>query len=124
MVAYMNEVKAMSMKIRDFKIRQISREENKKADALTNLASAFDFISDRSVPLEFLPNTSIDITKIPLPVLTSPMSHRLIKLIANLHLAIHSKDEVTRSGTYWLEDMKRKALPYPWNAEHLKKYYQ
>ncbi|GFS32962.1 hypothetical protein Acr_00g0025610 [Actinidia rufa] len=30
----------------------------------------------------------------------------------------------SRPGTYWLEDMKGKALPYPWNVEHLKKYYQ
>ena len=53
MVVYLDEVKAISMKIKDFKIRQISREENKKVDALANLASAFDLISDRSVPLKF-----------------------------------------------------------------------
>ncbi|GFY95558.1 hypothetical protein Acr_10g0009430 [Actinidia rufa] len=51
-------VKTMSGKIRDFKIHQIPREENKKADALANLASAFDFISDRSIPLEFLASLS------------------------------------------------------------------
>ncbi|GFS41461.1 hypothetical protein Acr_00g0074500 [Actinidia rufa] len=61
MMAYLDEVKAMSIK--DFKIRQILGEENKKVDALANLALAFDFISVRSVPLEFLPNPSIDITK-------------------------------------------------------------
>ena len=63
-MAYLDEVKVMSMRIKDFKIRQIPGEENKKADALANLASAFDFILDRSVPLEFLPNPSIDIGKI------------------------------------------------------------
>ena len=42
MVAYMNEVKVMPMKIINFKIRQIPREENKKANALANLASTFD----------------------------------------------------------------------------------
>ncbi|GFY82856.1 hypothetical protein Acr_02g0010960 [Actinidia rufa] len=31
--------------------------------------------------------------------------------------------KVSRSGTYWLEDMSRKSLPHPWNAEHLNKYY-
>ena len=31
--------------------------------------------------------------------------------------------KVTRSGTYWMEDMNGRALPHPWNAEHLKKYY-
>ncbi|GFY95336.1 hypothetical protein Acr_10g0007210 [Actinidia rufa] len=58
MVAYLDEVKNVSMKIKDFKIRQILREENRKADALANLASAFDFISDMNIPLEFLPNPS------------------------------------------------------------------
>ena len=33
MVAYLDEVKSMSMKIKDFNIRQIPREENKKTDA-------------------------------------------------------------------------------------------
>ena len=72
MVAYLDEVKAISMKIKDFKICQISREENKKVDALANLASAFDFIPDRSIPLEFLPDPSIDITKIVCQATTNP----------------------------------------------------
>ena len=63
MMAYLDEVKAMSMKIKNFKICQIPKEENKQVDAMANLASNFDFISDRSVPLEFLPNINIDITK-------------------------------------------------------------
>ena len=63
-MAYLDEVNAISIKIKDFKIFQIPKEENKKADALINLASSFDFISDRTVPSEFLPNPSIDITKI------------------------------------------------------------
>ena len=49
------------MKIKDFRIRQIPREENKEADALANLTSAFNFISDRSIPLKFLPNPSIEV---------------------------------------------------------------
>ncbi|GFY97882.1 hypothetical protein Acr_12g0004230 [Actinidia rufa] len=32
--------------------------------------------------------------------------------------------KVSRPGTYWLEDMNGKTLPHPWNADHLKKYYQ
>ena len=64
MVAYLDEVKTISMKIKDFKICQIPREENKKDYALVNLASAFDFTSNRSVPMEFLPNPSIDVAKI------------------------------------------------------------
>ncbi|GFZ11352.1 hypothetical protein Acr_22g0007500 [Actinidia rufa] len=58
--------------IKDFKIYQISKEENKKVDALANLASAFDFISDRSVPLEFLPNPSTDIAKTIYQATTNP----------------------------------------------------
>ena len=63
MVANLDEVKAISMKIKDFKIFQILREKNKKVDALANLSSTFSFISDRSIPLESLPNPSIDIAK-------------------------------------------------------------
>ncbi|GFS34125.1 hypothetical protein Acr_00g0032390 [Actinidia rufa] len=63
MVAYLDEVKAMLMKIKEFKICQISKEENKKVDALANLASAFDVISDKSIHLEFLPNPSIHLAK-------------------------------------------------------------
>ncbi|GFY80993.1 hypothetical protein Acr_01g0008020 [Actinidia rufa] len=47
MIAYLGEVKAVSAKIKEFKIYQIPREDNKKADALANLASTFEFISDR-----------------------------------------------------------------------------
>ena len=54
-VAYLDKVKNISMKIKYFKIRQIPREENKKANALANLVSTFDFILDRSIPMEFLP---------------------------------------------------------------------
>ena len=59
MVAYLDKVKAMSTNIKDFKIHQIPREENKKSDALANLASTFEFISDRSIPMEFLPSCQI-----------------------------------------------------------------
>ena len=51
------------MKIKDFNIRQFLKEENKNDDALSNLASVFNFISDRGVLLEFLPNPSIDVAK-------------------------------------------------------------
>ena len=72
MVAYLDEVKTTSTIIKDFKIRQISKEENKKADALANLASAFDFTSNRSVHLEFWPNSSIDVAKTIFQVATDP----------------------------------------------------
>ncbi|GFZ00557.1 hypothetical protein Acr_14g0001920 [Actinidia rufa] len=62
MVAYLDDVKALSGKTGDFKISQIPREENRKADALANLASSFDFISDRSIPLEFPARPSIRVT--------------------------------------------------------------
>ncbi|GFS31435.1 hypothetical protein Acr_00g0017290 [Actinidia rufa] len=56
-------VKTMSRKIKDFKICWIPKEENKKANALANLVSAFDFISDMSIPLEFLANPNIKVAK-------------------------------------------------------------
>ena len=61
MVAYLDEVKSMSQKIKSFTIRQIPKEDNRKADAFANLASTFDFVSNRSIPLEFLSNPSIEI---------------------------------------------------------------
>ena len=63
MVAYLDEVKTMTAKIQNFKIRQIPKEENKKVDALDNIASAFEFISERSIPLKFLPSPSIEVAK-------------------------------------------------------------
>ena len=59
----MDEVKIISGRIKYFRISQIPKEENKKVDALANLASTFDFISDRSIPFEFLANPSIEFTK-------------------------------------------------------------
>ncbi|GFY88915.1 hypothetical protein Acr_06g0008550 [Actinidia rufa] len=61
MMAYLGEVKAASAKIKEFKINQIPREDNKKADALANLASTFEFVSDRCIPLEFLASPSIGV---------------------------------------------------------------
>ena len=72
MADYLDEVKSMSQKIKSFTIRQIPREENRKADALANLASTFDFISDRSIPLEFMSNPSIEIAKPICPTETNP----------------------------------------------------
>ncbi|GFZ12046.1 hypothetical protein Acr_23g0004310 [Actinidia rufa] len=67
-----SEVKTISRKIKDFRIRQIPREENRNADALVNLTLAFDFISDRSIPLEFLANPSIEFAKSICQVNASP----------------------------------------------------
>ena len=63
MVAYLEEVKALLKKIKDFKLRQISREENRKVDALANLSLVFDFISDRNISLKFLLSCSINVAK-------------------------------------------------------------
>ena len=53
----------MSTKIKDFKIFQIPREKSKKANSLANLASAFNFTLNRSIPMEFLPNSSTNVAK-------------------------------------------------------------
>ena len=66
-------MQTISTKTRDFKICQIPKEDNKKADALTNLTSAFDFTSDKSIPLEFLQNSSIDVAKIVCQAAVDPM---------------------------------------------------
>ena len=62
----------MPIKIKDFKIWQITREKNKKVDILANLASVFDFKSDWSISLEFLSNQNIDISKIICQATTDP----------------------------------------------------
>ena len=72
MVAYLDEMKTISMKIKDFNIRQIPREENRKSNALANLASSFDFTLDRSALLEFLTNSSIDVAKIIFQAVADP----------------------------------------------------
>ena len=68
MVAYLDEVKTMLGKIKDFRICQISREKTmlsmkSKAEVRLAKASAFDFISNRSIPLEFLTNPSTEVAK-------------------------------------------------------------
>ncbi|GFS41656.1 hypothetical protein Acr_00g0075590 [Actinidia rufa] len=59
MMAYLGEIKAASTKLKEFRIHQIPREDNKTADALAILASTFEFVSNRCVPLEFLGSPSI-----------------------------------------------------------------
>ena len=60
----MDKVKTMSGKIKDFRICQIPRMKNKKVDALANLTSIFAFISNRSIPMEFLVNPNIKVAKL------------------------------------------------------------
>ncbi|GFY96586.1 hypothetical protein Acr_11g0008920 [Actinidia rufa] len=72
MIAYLGEVKAVSAKIKEFKIHQIPREDNRKVDDLANLASTFEFISDRCIPLEFLAIPSIGIANQVLQAEESP----------------------------------------------------
>ena len=64
MLAYLDEVNNVFRNIKDFKIHQIPREDNEKADALANLALTFDFVLDRSIPLEFLLNPSIEVARL------------------------------------------------------------
>ncbi|GFS45359.1 hypothetical protein Acr_00g0095760 [Actinidia rufa] len=73
MMAYLGEVKAASARIKEFKIHQIPWEENKKADALANLASTFEFMTDRCIPLEFLASPSIGAANQILQTEQSPM---------------------------------------------------
>ncbi|GFS29582.1 hypothetical protein Acr_00g0007310 [Actinidia rufa] len=47
-VEFLDTFNGSQLVIKYFKIRQIPREKNRKADALANLASAFDFILDRN----------------------------------------------------------------------------
>ncbi|GFS34966.1 hypothetical protein Acr_00g0037010 [Actinidia rufa] len=220
MIAYLGEVKTLSSKIKEFKINQIPREDNKKADALANLASTFEFISDRNlkarlersksewaedlpsilwayhttsrIPTGETPYSMVFGTESVIPVEIGVPSFRTLNFNekgnegelrlnldlldekrerAELHQAAYksriakyynervkhrsflpgdlvlrrvtlsTRDpsagklgptwegpykviKVSRPGTCWLEDLDGKALSHPWNAEHLKKYYQ
>ncbi|GFZ01679.1 hypothetical protein Acr_15g0002880 [Actinidia rufa] len=88
----LGEVKAMSAKIKEFKIHQIPREDNKKADALANLASIFEFISDRCIPLEFLAIPSIRIANQVLQAQESPTW--MDEIIAYLQNGILPKEKL------------------------------
>ncbi|GFZ00940.1 hypothetical protein Acr_14g0005750 [Actinidia rufa] len=92
MIAYLGDVKAVSAKIKEFKIHQIPREDNKKADALANLASTFEFISDRCIPLEFLTSPSIGIADQILQTEENPTW--LDKIIAYLQKGILPRDKL------------------------------
>ncbi|GFZ04763.1 hypothetical protein Acr_17g0003350 [Actinidia rufa] len=92
MMAYLGEVKAASAKIKEFKIRQIPREDNKKADALANLASTFEFISDRCIPLEFLASPSIGVANQILQ--TKKISTWMDEIIAYLQRRTLPKDKL------------------------------
>ncbi|GFY95426.1 hypothetical protein Acr_10g0008110 [Actinidia rufa] len=92
MIAYLGEVKAVSAKIKEFKIHQIPREDNKKADALANLASTFEFISDRCIPLEFLTSPSIGIANQVLQTEENPTW--LDEIIAYLQEGILPRDKL------------------------------
>ncbi|GFS37177.1 hypothetical protein Acr_00g0050430 [Actinidia rufa] len=75
MIAYLGEVKAASARIKEVKIYQMVQipwEENKKVDALANLASTFEFLSDRCIPLEFLTSPSIGVANQILQTKESP----------------------------------------------------
>ncbi|GFY95453.1 hypothetical protein Acr_10g0008380 [Actinidia rufa] len=92
MIAYLGEVKAVSAKIKEFKIHQIPREDNKKADALANLASTFEFISDRCIPLEFLAIPSIGIANQILQAQESPTW--MDEIVAYLQKGILPRDKL------------------------------
>ncbi|GFZ06814.1 hypothetical protein Acr_18g0009840 [Actinidia rufa] len=92
MMAYLGEVKAASAKIKEFKIHQIPREDNKKADALANLASTFEFLSDRCIPLEFLASPRIGVANQILQTEESPTW--MDEIIAYLQRGTLPKDKL------------------------------
>ena len=110
MLAHLGEVKNVSRKIKDFKICQIPKEENKKVDALANLALTFDVVSDESIPLKFLLNPSIEITR-------SVCQTESESNMDGRHYRISPKWHVTSRRTLSLPNPIQicKGLPSPWN---------
>ncbi|XP_057482020.1 uncharacterized protein LOC130768946 [Actinidia eriantha] len=100
MIAYLEEVKTLSEKIKDFNIFQIPRKEKRKADTLANLASAFDFILDKSILLEFLPSSSIDVAK---PI-CHPQENGQVE-VTNLMILRNLKAILEKSKGEWPEDL-------------------
>ncbi|KAK1567163.1 hypothetical protein Q3G72_008809 [Acer saccharum] len=59
MIAYLDIAKRLLRKLKMYKIRQIPREENEKADALSKLASATMSIRSKAIPVAHLTKSSI-----------------------------------------------------------------
>ncbi|GFS37189.1 hypothetical protein Acr_00g0050520 [Actinidia rufa] len=117
MIAYLGEVKTLSAKIKEFKINQIPREDNKKADALANLASTFEFISDRCIPLEFLTHPSIGVANQILQMEENPTW--LDEIIDYLRKGILPKDKLQarrlqyRSARFYSESQRLSSRTTP-----------
>ena len=100
MLAYLDEVKNIFRKIKYIKISQILREENKKANALANLASTFDFVSNRSIPLEFLLNPSIEIAKQSIRLKRVQLGWTTLSHISRMECYLYTNSKLTKSNTY------------------------
>ncbi|GKD97649.1 reverse transcriptase domain-containing protein, partial [Tanacetum coccineum] len=49
MVQYLNKVKTLAKSFKEFSIKQIPRSENKKADALSKIASTTSFVLTKEI---------------------------------------------------------------------------
>ena len=73
LMAYLNKIKSLVIKIKNFKIQQIPWEKNKQADILENLTSTYNFSKNKNIALEFWLKPSIDTVKIDVPhTMTQP----------------------------------------------------
>ena len=58
MIAYLDIAKRLLRKLKVYRISQIPREENEKADALSKLASATTSIRSKAIPVAHLTKPS------------------------------------------------------------------
>ncbi|GKB13733.1 reverse transcriptase domain-containing protein [Tanacetum coccineum] len=120
MVQYLNKVKTLAKSFKEFSIKQIPRSENKKADALSKIASTSFAHLNKQVLVEELKEKSIN------------------EMVYRSNEASHAKDEgklgpkwegpyeVKESlgkGAYKLKDCKGNEMPRTWNICNLKKCY-
>ena len=58
MMAYLEIVKRLLRKFKEYKITQIPQEENERADALSKLASATSYVGSKTISVAYLSRPS------------------------------------------------------------------
>ncbi|TXG74094.1 hypothetical protein EZV62_002673 [Acer yangbiense] len=118
-------------------ILQISKDHNSQADAFTKLASTTDMKLPRTVTVFRLPEFSVMVEPTanviipeygpdPETRMTPIMSIRMpsFRSLGDSWEGPYIIDFASMKGAYKLKTEEGVPLKNPWNADHLKKYYQ
>ncbi|KAL0413180.1 UNVERIFIED_CONTAM: hypothetical protein Sradi_1519700 [Sesamum radiatum] len=63
MVQYLQQIEELKTKFKHFKLQQIPREDNVKADSLSKLASALEDYKTRRITMQHLPQPQTPLNK-------------------------------------------------------------